>query len=352
MIDVATSYLRSGLCVLPAILAEKRPALSGWKQYQRRLPTERQVTAWFADGPPVCMLAGAVSGNLEMIDFDHGGELFEPWRQLVAGEAPGLLDRLVFERSQSGGRHAIYRCEAAVLGNRKLAQRMIVVSNAEPVVIHGKRYVPRLVAGRYEITLTLIETRGDGGLFLCAPTPGYCIEQGTFDQLPVLTEAEQAILIEAACALNEAMPPIERRRALPAGSGRPGDEFNDRGDVGAILERNDWQMVRGGENEYWRRPGKEQGWSATLRGGVFYVFSSNAAPFEPDKAYAPFTVDVLKGNQSSAFASILPSAMPVAIDSTIANRQVQFVTPTTTTGARGDQIKITVGVSGTTGAQG
>jgi hypothetical protein len=65
-----------------------------------------------------------------------------------------------------------------------------------------------------------------------------------------------------------------------------------------------------------------------------------------------FTVDVLKGNQSSAFASILPSAMPVTVDSTIANRQVQFVTPTTTTGARGDQIKITVAVSGTTGAQG
>jgi hypothetical protein len=65
-----------------------------------------------------------------------------------------------------------------------------------------------------------------------------------------------------------------------------------------------------------------------------------------------FTVDVLKGSQASSFASILPSATPVTVDSTIANRQMQFVTPTTTTGARGDQIKITVGVSGTTGAQG
>ncbi|RIK82871.1 MAG: hypothetical protein DCC68_04985 [Planctomycetota bacterium] len=65
-----------------------------------------------------------------------------------------------------------------------------------------------------------------------------------------------------------------------------------------------------------------------------------------------FTVDVLKGNQTTTFASILPSATPVTVDSTIANRQVQFVVPTTTTGARGDQIKITVAVSGTTGAQG
>ncbi len=43
ILDTATDYLHAGLCVLPAILTEKRPALAGWKQYQRRLPTERQV---------------------------------------------------------------------------------------------------------------------------------------------------------------------------------------------------------------------------------------------------------------------------------------------------------------------
>ena len=32
-----------------------------------------------------------------------------------------------------------------------------------------------------------------------------------------------------------------------------------------------------GENEYWRRPGKDKGWSATLKDRVFYVFSSSAA---------------------------------------------------------------------------
>jgi hypothetical protein len=65
-----------------------------------------------------------------------------------------------------------------------------------------------------------------------------------------------------------------------------------------------------------------------------------------------FTVDVLKGNQTTAFASILPGATPVTVDSTIANRQVQFVVPTVATGARSDQIKVTVATSGTTGAQG
>ncbi len=46
-------------------------------------------------------------------------------------------------------------------------------------------------------------------------------------------------------------------------------------------------------NQHWRRPGKTQGWSATLKGRVLYVFSSNAAPFEPARAYGPFAVYTL-----------------------------------------------------------
>lgn len=293
MLDTALDYLRSGLCVLPAIPAEKRPALLAWKQYQRCLPTEQQVRTWFADAPAVCLLTGAASDNMEMIDFDHEGELFDRWRELVATEAPGLVEQLVIERSQSGGRHAIYHCESPIPGNRKLAQRTLEVDGPEPVEIAGKRYVPRRVGQQYEVTFTLIETRGEGGLFLCDPTPGYAIEQGALTSLPVLSESQRSILIEAACALNETMPPMASSPAPMPGAGRPGDDFNERGDVREVLLRHGWQLVRGGDNEYWRRPGREQGWSATLRNGVLYVFSSNAAPFEPDRAYAPFTVYTL-----------------------------------------------------------
>ena len=292
MLDIASAYLRSGLCVLPAILAEKRPALAGWKQYQRRLPTERQVRAWFADAPALCLLAGAVSGNLELLDFDHEAELYDHWVELVETERPGLLERLVIERSQSGGRHVIYRCDTPVPGNRKLAQRTIPAPSNEPLLLGGKRFVPRAVADRFEVTLTLIETRGEGGLFLCAPTVGYLLEQGSLESLPILTEAEQAVLIEAALSLNEVMPAVAAHPCV-TGSGRPGDEFNERGDVREVLRRHGWQLARGGTNECWRRPGKQDGWSATLRDNVLYVFSSNAAPFEPERAYAPFSVYTL-----------------------------------------------------------
>ncbi len=148
----------------------------------------------------------------------------------------------------------------------------------------------------------MIETRGEGGLFLCAPTPGYELIQGSLTDLPVLTATERDILLSAAWSLNEYVPEVVngpksgQSSAHVATSGglastlRPGDDFNARGDVRELLVAHGWALVKPGENEYWRRPGKAGGWSATLKDGVFYVFSSNAAPFEPHKSYSPFAV--------------------------------------------------------------
>ena len=297
MIETARAYLRAGLCPLPAILAEKRPALSAWKQYQKHLPTEHQLQHWFTDSQPICLLTGAISGNLELIDFDFGGELFEPWRELVEAESPGLAERLIIERSQSGGHHVIFRCEATIPGNQKLAQRIIQAPDQQDMVIDGKRYRPHRVGDQYAVTVTLIETRGEGGLFLCHPTPGYTLEQGDLQNVPVLTEDKRNILIEAALALNEAIPSMQTSHGAMEVCGRPGDDYNERGDIRALLTRHGWTCVRCGENECWRRPGKDCGWSATLRDRVFYVFSSNAAPFEPNHPYAPFAVYALLEHQ-------------------------------------------------------
>ena len=56
-----------------------------------------------------------------------------------------------------------------------------------------------------------------------------------------------------------------------------------------MLQRHGWRLShRSGDNEHWIRPGKAKGTSATLKDGTFYVFTSNAAPFEPMQAYSPF----------------------------------------------------------------
>ncbi|HAT11844.1 MAG TPA: hypothetical protein DCS97_14925 [Planctomycetes bacterium] len=88
----ARSYQAAGLCVLPARFPEKRPAIGAWKDYQTRLPTEAEVSAWFANPHAACcLICGAVSGNLELIDFDCAGEAFAAWSGLVNAEAPGVL---------------------------------------------------------------------------------------------------------------------------------------------------------------------------------------------------------------------------------------------------------------------
>jgi len=301
----ADAYIAAGLCVLPARRTEKRPVIA-WKQYQDRLPTQAEIDVWFSNGPDaICILTGKISGNLEMIDFDNGGELFDAWSNLIPAD---LLPRLVIEETQSGGWHVIYRCETEICGNLKLAQR---ANGDKPI--------------------TLIETRGQGGLFLCAPTAGYELMQGDMANPAVLTEDQRNALLQAAWELNEYVPPVangpkatpnsghstplsahsanispllahqannpplsehnsHRPEHVPHNADRPGDDFNNRGDVRDVLEKHGWVRIKGGENEYWRRPGKTSGTSATLKDRVFYVFSSNAAPFEPNEAYSPFAV--------------------------------------------------------------
>ncbi|MCK6486404.1 MAG: bifunctional DNA primase/polymerase [Gemmatimonadaceae bacterium] len=293
LLERALDYREAGLCVLPAIRDEKRPALPTWKQYQHRLPTPQELATWFRNGSAACLIAGAVSGNLEMIDFDLGGESFEPWADIVRQRAPGLLERLVVEQSQSGGRHVVYRCSGRVNGNLKLAQRAVEAPDDRPVVLHGKSYQPRRCTDRWLVIVTLIETRGEGGLFLCAPSPGYELIQGEFTALPVLTEYERLTLLDAAWSLNEWVERVESPQNGRVAGDRPGDEYNRRNDPREVLCRHGWALVREGENEYWRRPGKTDGYSATLKDGVFYVFTSNAPPFEPNRAYAPFAVYAL-----------------------------------------------------------
>jgi hypothetical protein len=260
------AYRESGLSVLPAKRLAKRPSLPGWKNFQLRIPQERQVVEWFSKPEDaICVVTGQVSGNLEMLDFDRGGDRFEAWKEQIP---PELLSRLVIETSQSGGKHVIYRCSEPINGNMKLAMGF-----------------------RDGAMVTLIETRGEGGLFLCAPTLGYSLEQGSLTEIPVLTPQEREMLLETAWSLNEYLPTAD----VPADSqfvpeNRPGDDFNNRGDIRALLIKYGWTLVKKAENELWRRPGKANGWSASLKDKSFYVFSGNAAPLEPNRAYSPFAV--------------------------------------------------------------
>ncbi|MEA3309310.1 MAG: bifunctional DNA primase/polymerase [Chloroflexota bacterium] len=284
----AQGYLAAGLSVLPCDRRLKRPAFQllprdtagkpTWIPFRQQLPTPDVVQSWFEGrraADAVAIITGPVSGELEVLDFD-APQLMRPWAITVQTFAPGLLRRLPIVQTQSGGWHVYFR-SAAAAGNQKLA-----------VAPEGDKY-------------TLIETRGAGGYVLAPPSAGYTLKYGSWDAIPTLDALERGTLLAAARAFSQAAPtpptPQRPQRSRSTDKRLPGNDYNQRGDFNALLTAHGWTFVRQcGATQYWRRPGKRRGISATYNHGghgYFYVFSTNAPPFEPERGYTPFAAYAL-----------------------------------------------------------
>jgi hypothetical protein len=267
-----------------------------WKPFQFRRPTPEQLVEWFgsANGflPGIGVVCGAVSGGLEVIDFDDIASC-QPWQELVEERQPGLIERLVRIHTPRPGMHLYYRC--AVSGSEEdLACAMEMPATAE-----SSQQVRRRA---------LIEKKGDGCYCLAPPSPRRCHPTGdlyeyapdspTLAHLPTISPAERQILLQAARLLDQCPDEPEQAPAkgepasLLARGNRPGDEYNRRTTWEELLIRHGWVTAGGsGVVTHWRRPGKNEGISATTnyRGSdLLYVFSSNASPFEADRGYTKF----------------------------------------------------------------
>jgi hypothetical protein len=225
----------------------------------------------------------------EGIDIDNKGnpdanELYEEWAALVETLDPGLVDRLLCEGTPSGGYHLAWDCET-IEGSQKLAQRMPTKSEL--------RKEPKLKA------ITLIETRGSGGYFAVTPSQGYTLYRGDWCNLPAITEGERLILLDCARAMNKLTSGklITGYTSRQGENGlKPGVDYSERvtnDEIAALLKKHGWKHTRSrSDNEYFCRPGKKGGISASWsdKERVFYVFSSNAAPFDQDHGYGAFAV--------------------------------------------------------------
>jgi hypothetical protein len=120
----------------------------------------------------------------------------------------------------------------------------------------------------------------------------------------MITSEERTILLSAARSFNEH---VESKRVISGGvapgpsqpkGSRPGELFNAQAQWTDILKPHGWRRVgQRGEVTLWKRPSKrERGCSATTNYGgsdLLYVFSSNAMPFEPERAYTKFAAYAL-----------------------------------------------------------
>ena len=306
LLETARRYVGAGLSVLPvATDGSKSPAscIKTWTPYQKRFPTDTELSDWFKKPAGIAVIFGAVSGNAECLDFDEPG-LFDEYEQLAEDNDLGdLLRRLPLVETPSGGRHLYFRCETPVGKNTPLARIEDEVSRETT----GAKFRD----GKYWKVRTRIETRGEGGYAVVPPSPAAChpdnrpyvLLRGSLTALPVLTDGERIALHRLASVFNAYQLP-QPAEDKPKASRRdteglsPGDDFNARGDVLELLQRHGAQVSgRHGETVLIKRPGKsERGHSATWNHGnhgYLFMFTSNWFPFEPDRAYSAFAVYAL-----------------------------------------------------------
>lgn len=271
----------NGISVVPIKQGEKRPDPSllpegEWTVYQTRLPSVEELKTWAKSATSFGSVAGAVSGNLEIIDFDdyHKPGTFEAWREMLSPQTKAVLDTLPLVRTQRGGFHLRYRTVGPPEGNLKLYRDL------DPVT------------GKQE---TVIETRGEGGQALIPPSESYELLSGVIYNVPVITEDIHEEFFEVARSFALAPEPVDIF-SIPmprAGEERPGDVYDKTVPWEEVIGPHGWTkaFVRRDGIACWRRPGKDRGISATSGFGekdLLYVFSSNADPFDLEHSYSKF----------------------------------------------------------------
>lgn len=302
--DDAISLINEGFSVLPCTVKLKYPCgFNGftWHDYMNKIPTLELIEKIFKPShDAICIITGLVSGNFETIDFDMKAKAFPEWQRIIVEKNPILFSKLIIEKSQSGGIHVSYRCEKDIViqGSQKLALNKEKVWNEE----------------KQKSEDVLIETRGEGGLILVAPSKGYELLQGEYAKISTINKEEHDLLISVAKSLTEkeikANDKKQQTKKHDLNSDNPFDDYCLRSNFDDFITKHGWQYISSVDgNDYYRRPGKLQGGcSASFDGDIFYIFSSNAHPFDIGRGYnkaSVFTMLVCDGDKKRAYKELI-----------------------------------------------
>ena len=155
-----------------------------WEPYQRKIADSETLARWLASGiQSIAVVCGAVSGGLEILDFDVEG-YYERWIEAVGDAASGLPT----QRTGGGGVQVGWRCPSPD-GNLKLAWHPDESEKSGRVIA--------------------IETRGEGGYALLPPSihPSgnrYELMKAKFSSTPTISQEDRDVLIDAARGLCQA----------------------------------------------------------------------------------------------------------------------------------------------------
>lgn len=297
---IVRDYLVNGYNCLPLQVDGSKKPIGSWSHLQDRQLTEHELQTYWGNGQPagIGILAGHISQNLHILDFDaeadeHFRRFWNDAQQLL----PGIADKLIVVATPRPGRQVWFRQESAPPKSQQLA-----LSEPQPTGEHDADGNEILLPG------ILIETRGSGSYAVAVGSPAavhptgkpYQLIHGTFEQLPVLADAEADALLDICRSYSRYTPehvqnkPGERYSGEP----RPGDIYNQSADIRQLLLDAGWKSHHWEQDvEYLTRPGKApaEGYSATLGfvrtddgQPVLIVHSAAAAPFQKGSGYDAF----------------------------------------------------------------
>lgn len=286
----------------------KQPIPTDWQKAKKQYDL-RNLKA-------VGLVCGKLSGGVEAIDidckYDLTGKLFDRYKRLIHEVDNTLLEKLVVQKTKSGGYHFIYRC-SEIAGNLKLARRPATADEKQETFKREYKAEVELLkdmpleqreteAKKIAIkradndkVRVLIETRGEGGQIVCHPSPGYTFVHGSFETIHEITPDQRETLFNIARQFDQTAeeykphhPETKKQKGVT-----PFEDYNERGDVVGLLINNGWKEVkRRGGKIHFLRPGQT---SAATSGNYdvdrkwFTVFTTSSQ-FEPQKAYLPYAV--------------------------------------------------------------
>ena len=305
-----------GLQFIP-VNENKQPLVKGWQD----TIAKHNLSNCYGVG----LVCGKVSGGIEVIDADEkyslDGKLFENYKKEIHRQNPTLLKKLVIAKTVNNGYHVIYRCEK-IEGNLKLANRETTAEEKETT--YKKSYDAASIAGKNDSDAktfakkssdndkvrVLLESRGVGGMIVCSPTKGYDFIFGDLQSISTITPNERDLLFAVARQFNEYLEEAVTHTAkeVPKTAGlSPFEDFDNRGDVVSLLEKNGWKIVKQkGQKTLLLRPGQSTAESSGNYDHArkwFSVFTTSTE-FEPQKAYRPYAVfAILECNKNFSDAS-------------------------------------------------
>lgn len=324
----AIDWYAAGATPVPIRLDGTKAPIGTWKEHIVDRPGPEILNA-FTGAEGVAVLCGSTSGQLEMLEFEGVALADGVWDTVEqAAAAEGMWDlwrRIVagyYEASPKGGVHLFFRVvDGPAAGNQKLAERPARPDEWTDADAknQAKGHTPKR---------TLIETRGQGGYVIVAPTrweasdPAgphgqrpWTLSWGSPATIAAITTAERDAIYRL-CRRAHSMPlppPAPDRLPIPepGGEERPGDRFARQTSWHDILVPHGWRwLYHHGDKDYWCRPGKtDRTVSATTTDGPdghLYVFSTSTE-FDSEVPYTKFGALALleHGGSHSAAASAL-----------------------------------------------